>query len=311
MRNGLILCAFALVAAVGVAQAADFPTKPIRVIVATSPGGTSDIFVRALGQEFQKRTGEGFIVENRSGGGLNIGGEDCARAANDGYTICILPNETLIWNRYLYKSLPFNPAKDFRPITNPFFNTQVIVASSKLHAKSMDELAAVSKAKPGTLSYSALSVPLQIFMEEWKKKTGADIVFVPTRGGGRCRNGGPLRHDPRRDRRHPQLVALHSQRYGASSSCKFRSAIPASARRAYIEGIGLLTSISDVFRTGGSGGDTFKRHRYAVPPIRGDQRRARLPEEAIDRARLGSDFQYSIRVQRLSFYRCRASEGAL
>jgi tripartite-type tricarboxylate transporter receptor subunit TctC len=184
MRHGLIFCALAAAAALGAARAADYPIRPIRVIVATSPGGTSDIFVRALGQEFQKRTGQGFVVENRSGGGLNIGGEACARAPNDGYTICILPNETLIWNRFLYKSLPFDPAKDFEPITNPFFNTQVIVASSKLHAKSMAELAKVSKAKPGTLSFSALSVPLQIFMGEWKKKTGADIVFVPARGGG-------------------------------------------------------------------------------------------------------------------------------
>lgn len=184
MRFRLILGALAAAAALGAAQAADYPAKPIRVIVATSPGGTSDIFVRALGQEFAQRTGQGFVVENRSGGGMNIGGQDCAKSPNDGYTICILPNETLTWNRYLYKSLAFDPAKDFAPITNPFFNTQVIVASSKLQAKSMAELAQVSKAKPGTLSYSALSVPLQIFMEQWKKKTGADIVFVPARGGG-------------------------------------------------------------------------------------------------------------------------------
>lgn len=171
------------------AFAEQYPDRPIRVIVATSPGGTSDIFVRALGNEFQNRTGQGFVVENRSGGGMNIGGKACADSRNDGYTICILPNETLTLNQFLYKSLTYNPAQDFTPITNPFFNTQVIVASAALNVHSLDDLAAASKQKPGTMSYSALSLPLVMFMEEWKKKTGADIVYVPARGGNEAVTG--------------------------------------------------------------------------------------------------------------------------
>jgi tripartite-type tricarboxylate transporter receptor subunit TctC len=165
------------------ASADEYPNKPIRVIVATSPGGTSDIFIRALGKEFQKRTGQPLIVENRSGGGMNIGGNACAVARNDGYTICMLPNETLTLNEFLYKSLSYRPSTDFAPITNPFFNTQVIVASSTLNIRSLAELAVLSKQKPGTLSYSALSLPLVMFMEEWRTKTGADVVNVPARGG--------------------------------------------------------------------------------------------------------------------------------
>jgi tripartite-type tricarboxylate transporter receptor subunit TctC len=165
-------------------RAQDYPTKPIRVIVATSAGGTSDIFMRALGEEFQKRTGQPLIVENRSGGGMNIGGKACADAPKDGYTICILPNETLTLNQFLYKKLNYNPETDFEPITNPFFNTQVVVASAALGVKSLEDLAALSKSKPGTLSYTALAIPLQMFIEEWKKKTGADLVAVPGRGGG-------------------------------------------------------------------------------------------------------------------------------
>jgi tripartite-type tricarboxylate transporter receptor subunit TctC len=165
-------------------HALDYPNKPVRVIAATSAGGTSDIFIRALSEEFQKRTGQPLIVENRSGGGMNIGGKACADAPNDGYTICILPNETLTLNQFLYKRLTFSPESDFVPITNPFFNTQVVVASAPLQVKSLAELATASKAKPGTFSYTALSVPLQMFMEEWKKKSGADIVSVPARGGG-------------------------------------------------------------------------------------------------------------------------------
>src|SRR6266852_711467 len=160
-----------------------WPSKPIRVITANSAGGTSDIIVRALGDELQKRLGQPIIVENRSGGGMNIAGRACAEAPNDGYNICILPNEVLTLNEFTFKSIPYNPAKDFDPITNCFINTQVLVVSSALGVSTLDELAALSKAKPGTLSYSVLAIPMQITFENWKKATGADIVGVPSRGG--------------------------------------------------------------------------------------------------------------------------------
>ncbi len=157
--------------------------------MAVSVGGTSDIFARALGLELQKRIGQPIVVENRPGGGMNIAGRACADAAPDGYTICFLPGETLTLNQFIYKSVPFDAAKDFVPITNAFINPQVMVISAKLGAKNLDELAALSKAKPGTLSYSALSIPLQIAVEDWKKKTGADLVYVPVRGGADMVNG--------------------------------------------------------------------------------------------------------------------------
>src|SRR3981081_568009 len=77
------------------AEAQTYPNKPLRIITANSAGGTSDIFVRALGEELQKRLGQPLIIENRSGGGMNIAGRACAEAPNDGYSICLLPNETL------------------------------------------------------------------------------------------------------------------------------------------------------------------------------------------------------------------------
>jgi tripartite-type tricarboxylate transporter receptor subunit TctC len=160
-----------------------YPNKPIRIITANSAGGTSDIFVRALAEELQARLGQPIIIENRSGGGMNIAGRACAEATNDGYTICLLPNETLTLNQFTFKSIPYDPQKDFEPITNAFINTQVMVVSAKLNVRSLDDLAALSKAQPGTLSYSALAIPMQITFENWKKTTGADIVFVPVRGG--------------------------------------------------------------------------------------------------------------------------------
>ena len=179
----LLLAVIAVAAAPSAAAAQPYPAKPVRIITANSAGGTSDIFVRALGDELHKRWGQPTIIENRSGGGMNIAGRACADAANDGYTICILPNETLTLNQFTYKSIPYDPEKDFEPITNAFINTQVLVVSAALGVGSLEELAALSKAKPGTLSYSALAIPMQITIERWKQKTGADLVSVPSRGG--------------------------------------------------------------------------------------------------------------------------------
>lgn len=176
-----LLAAFLALAASAAAET--YPSKPIRVITANSAGGTSDIFVRALGEELQKRLGQPIVVENRSGGGMNIAGRACAEAPNDGYNVCILPNEVLTLNEFTFKSIPYNPVKDFEPITNCFINTQVLVVSSALNVNSLAELATLSKAKRGTLSYSVLAIPMQITFENWKKATGADIVSVPSRGG--------------------------------------------------------------------------------------------------------------------------------
>jgi tripartite-type tricarboxylate transporter receptor subunit TctC len=180
----LLMAATAIAASnVSPANAQAYPSKAIRVITANSVGGTSDIFVRALGDELQKRLGQAIIIENRPGGGMNIAGHACSEAPNDGYTICLLPNEVLTLNEFTFQSIPYNPEKDFEPITNCFINTQVLVVSSALSVNSLAELAALSKAKPGTLSYSVLALPMQITFENWKKSTGADIVMVPARGG--------------------------------------------------------------------------------------------------------------------------------
>jgi len=94
-----LLVAFSFMAGVRCANAEDYPTRPIRILTANSVGGTSDIFVRALADGLQQRLGQPIIVDNRPGGGMTIAGRACADAANDGYTICLLPNETLTLNQ--------------------------------------------------------------------------------------------------------------------------------------------------------------------------------------------------------------------
>ena len=189
-RFGL-LCAWLAVTGIGFtppALAEDYPSRPIRALTATSAGGTSDVFMRVLGEEVRKRLGQPIVVENRPGGAMNVGGRACAEAAHDGYTICILPAETLAYNQFLFKQIPYDPDKDFAPVTNPFFTTQVMVANAALKVHALAELAALSKAKPGTLSYTAASIPLIAFMDKWAKATGADIVKVPFRGGAEAVN---------------------------------------------------------------------------------------------------------------------------
>ena len=186
IRLVLVLCA---IGACAPALAQDYPTRPIRALTATSAGGTSDVFMRVLGEEVRKRWGQPIVVENRPGGAMNVGGRACADALNDGYTICILPAETLSYNQFLFKQIPYDPEKDFTPVTNPFFTTQVLVVNANLNVHNLAELAALSKAKPATLSYTAASIPLIAFMGKWSKASGADIVKVPFRGGAEAVNG--------------------------------------------------------------------------------------------------------------------------
>jgi tripartite-type tricarboxylate transporter receptor subunit TctC len=113
-----------------------------------------------------------------------LGARACAEAPPDGYTFCVMPGEPLTYNQFTQKNLPYDPVKSFDPITNFFFITQALGVSSKLGVKTLDELAAYSRAKAGTLSYSAPSSSLVYFMETWKKKANADLVRVPFKGGG-------------------------------------------------------------------------------------------------------------------------------
>ena len=187
MLRPLTLFAIAILSAGGAANAQDYPQRPVRAITALSAGGTSDVFMRVLGDQFQKRTGQPIVVENRPGGALNIGGQACADAPPDGYTICLLPVETLAYNQFLFKKLSYD-ANAFVPITNVFFVTAVLIVNASLNVRSLDDLAALSKAKPGTLSYMSPAVPLAFFIETWRRQSGADIVRVPYKGGADAAN---------------------------------------------------------------------------------------------------------------------------
>jgi tripartite-type tricarboxylate transporter receptor subunit TctC len=169
-------------------QAQDYPSRPIRALTTTSAGGISDIFMRALGDEMLKRWGQPIVVENRPGGMQNVGARTCTEAPPDGYTICILNAEPIAYNQFLLKSMPFDPEKGLQPVTNLYHLIQTLVVNAQLKVKTIDELIALSKAKPGTLNYLTASVPLALYMETVKKEKGADWVRVPFKGGGEAVN---------------------------------------------------------------------------------------------------------------------------
>jgi tripartite-type tricarboxylate transporter receptor subunit TctC len=166
------------------AQADDYPNRPIRVFTTTSAGGLSDVFMRALGDELGKRMKATFVIENRPGGMQNVGARACAEAPPDGYTICIVNADPLAYNQWLLKSMPFDPETALEPIVNLFHLIHALIINSDLKVKTVDELVALSKAKPGTLNYLTPGAPMVLYMETLKKERGADWVRVPFRGGG-------------------------------------------------------------------------------------------------------------------------------
>jgi tripartite-type tricarboxylate transporter receptor subunit TctC len=164
-------------------HAETYPDRPVKVVTDVGTGGTYDIFARALGEELNKRWGQGVVVEPHPGGNAVIGVRTCADAPPDGYTICMLSNQGLIANQFLYKKLPYSLAS-FSPIMNLFYNTQVIFASADLNVHSLAELAALAKAKPGTLNYVVPGIFQRVFFERFNKRYGTDLIAVPFKGGG-------------------------------------------------------------------------------------------------------------------------------
>jgi tripartite-type tricarboxylate transporter receptor subunit TctC len=189
-RSFLLLIATVLASAAAAfgAAAQDWPTRPIRVLTTTSPGGISDVFMRALGDKLGARLGKPLVVENRPGGMQNIGARACQDSTPDGYTICIINADPIIYNQFLIKDMPFDPVHGLQPITKLFDLIHVLVVNSNLKVKNVDELVALSKAKPGTLSYLTPGAPMVLYMETLKKERGADWVRVPFKGGGEAVN---------------------------------------------------------------------------------------------------------------------------
>jgi tripartite-type tricarboxylate transporter receptor subunit TctC len=168
--------------------AQDYPSRPVRIVFPLAAGGGGDVFTRALADELQKAWQQPVLVENRPGGGQNIGARACVEAVPDGYTICVMSSEPAVYNQFLFKSIPYDPERDLQPVANLFFNTLAVVINGDTGVKTLAEMIAMAKRQPGKLSYSTFSFPATVFMDRLNKAENIDIVKVPYRGGGEVVN---------------------------------------------------------------------------------------------------------------------------
>ena len=171
-----------------VAHAAEnFPTRPIRVIVPFAPGGSTDIIARLVTQRMSQELGQPLVVENKGGAGGAIGAAEAAKADPDGYTLSIATVSTMAVNPACRPNdLPYDPIKDFAPITN-FANTANVVSiNPKFPANNFQEFLAELKKNPGKYSYGSYGTcgVLHLMGESFKMATGTDIVHIPYKGSG-------------------------------------------------------------------------------------------------------------------------------
>jgi tripartite-type tricarboxylate transporter receptor subunit TctC len=164
--------------------AAAYPNRPIRIIVAYTPAGATDILARAVGQKMTEAWGQPVIVENRPGANGNIGTEVAARATPDGYTLLMVTAGTHGVNPGLYRKLPWDAIKDFAPVSLVAVVPNIMVVNNSVPVKNVKELIAYLKASPGKYSYGSpgLGSTAHMSMELFKSMTGVDIVHIPYKG---------------------------------------------------------------------------------------------------------------------------------
>jgi tripartite-type tricarboxylate transporter receptor subunit TctC len=177
--------AVALPAVSPIAMAQAYPSRPVRVIVPFAPAGTTDILARLIGQWLSERLGQQFVIDNRPGGGGNIGTEAVVRASPDGYTLLLVGAWNAI-NATLYDKLNFNFIRDIMPVASIGGVPYVMVINPSLPAKTVPEFIAYAKANPGRVNMASAGTgaPSHVSGELFKMMAGVNMVHVPYRGGG-------------------------------------------------------------------------------------------------------------------------------
>jgi tripartite-type tricarboxylate transporter receptor subunit TctC len=170
------------------AQAQGYPSKPIRVIVPYPAGGTSDILARSIGQKLSESLGYPVVVENKPGANGNVGAEFVVRSAPDGYTLLLADIGALAISPSVYPKLPFDPAKDFAPVTMVAYSPHILVVHPSIPAGSVKELVALAKAKPGKLNFAISGVggAPHLAGVDFALRTGIDWAYIPYKGGAQA-----------------------------------------------------------------------------------------------------------------------------
>lgn len=177
--------AVALVTAASHAAAAEFPARPVRLVVASSPGGALDVLARLIGPKLTERWGQPVVVDNRAGAGGVIGTEIVASASPDGYNILVIA-QGFTANPFLYQKLPYRTPDDFAPITILAYGPNVLVVHPSVKAGTVKELIALARQQPGKLNYatSGIGAASHLAIEMFKRMAGVEMVHVPYKGAG-------------------------------------------------------------------------------------------------------------------------------
>jgi len=167
------------------ALAQSYPTRAIKLVVPSSPGGGTDIVARILGQKLSEQLGQQFVVENRAGAGTVIGNDAVAKSAPDGYTL-LMGLSTLAINPSMYAKLPYDAMRDFAPISQSVSACNILVLHPSVPAKTVVELIALARAKPGSLTFGSAGMGTNPHLsgELFKSLARIDMVHVPFKGSG-------------------------------------------------------------------------------------------------------------------------------
>jgi tripartite-type tricarboxylate transporter receptor subunit TctC len=185
MRRRLLLASALALSTVGAWAQADWPTKPVKIVVPFAPGGTTDLTARIVAEQLSQTFKQTFVVENKAGAGGNLGAAEVAKAAPDGYTFLMGTPGTQAINQFLYPKMPYDTAKDLVPVSFVVRVPNVLMVNPQLPAKDIKALIALLKAQPGKLSYGTPGNGSgHLSTELFKTQAGVFVTHIPYRGSG-------------------------------------------------------------------------------------------------------------------------------
>ncbi|MBJ7503077.1 MAG: tripartite tricarboxylate transporter substrate binding protein [Polynucleobacter sp.] len=185
-RKSIVGAIFTFFVSLSANAQSDYPTKPITYVVPYPPGGAADVFARQLAKKLSERLGKPVVIENRPGANGNIGSEYVAKAPADGYMILLGSASTITINPHLYgKQMPYDPMKDLQPVSGTHEMANVLVVNVATPYKSVADVVAAAKAKPGVIAYASAGNgnTMHLAGEQFKMQADIDLLHVPYKGG--------------------------------------------------------------------------------------------------------------------------------
>ena len=184
MKRSILAAVLVAIPLAAVAIDAPWPQKPVHILVPGSTGGVADVRARFIAAKLQEEIGQPVLVENRSGASGNIAMEAAARSAPDGYTLVIVHQGTMAVNPHMFAKLPYDPLRDFTPLTRLGHGPLMLVVNPSLPVQSVKELVALSKKRPLSFGSPGVGTPPHLAVELFKRQTGMEASHIPYRGGG-------------------------------------------------------------------------------------------------------------------------------